>query len=185
MDEGLGAAPEVCNNLDDNCNAVVDEGFDADNDGFTSCDAPVADCNDGDMAIFPGAVEVCDGIDNDCDGATDEDFDVDGDTFTTCTTPVADCNDNNVNVFPGADEECNLVDDDCDTITDEGYPVPIACGTGACAQAGQEVCVNGASTSDCTPLSPADEDTCGDGIDNDCDGVTDNGPDEVRAALQR
>jgi hypothetical protein len=31
-----------------------------------------SDCDDGDVAIYPGASEVCDAADNDCDGLTDE-----------------------------------------------------------------------------------------------------------------
>ena len=40
---------------------------DADNDGFPASE----DCNDGDAAVFPGAVEQCNGIDDDCDGVVD------------------------------------------------------------------------------------------------------------------
>ena len=32
----------------------------------------VADCNDGNNKIYPGASEICDGADNDCDDQTDE-----------------------------------------------------------------------------------------------------------------
>jgi uncharacterized protein (TIGR03382 family) len=76
-------ALEVCDGLDNDCNAVVDDlpgspSFyrDADGDGFG--DVPVldcvdgvlddGDCDDGDATVFPGAPEGCDQIDNDCDG---------------------------------------------------------------------------------------------------------------------
>jgi len=43
---------------------------DADGDGFSSC---AGDCDDHDLAAFPGAGEICeDGSDNDCDGLVDE-----------------------------------------------------------------------------------------------------------------
>ncbi len=61
--------PEACNGEDDNCDGQVDEGYDEDNDGFTTCGG---DCNDANPAVKPTATETCDSIDNDCDGLTDE-----------------------------------------------------------------------------------------------------------------
>ncbi|MEW6441951.1 MAG: PKD domain-containing protein [bacterium] len=62
-------AAETCNGIDDNCDAEVDEGFDEDGDGYTSCQG---DCADDDPATHPGTAESCDdGEDNDCDGLVD------------------------------------------------------------------------------------------------------------------
>ncbi|MGH9750563.1 MAG: MopE-related protein [Candidatus Polarisedimenticolia bacterium] len=54
---------------------------DGDGDGFSIC---LADCDDSDPAINPGAAEVCNGRDDDCDGSIDEGFDPDGDGFADC-----------------------------------------------------------------------------------------------------
>jgi hypothetical protein len=56
---------EVCDGLDNDCDAAVDEGLssDADGDGpFTppSCAAPRDDCDDADPSVHPGAPEACD-----------------------------------------------------------------------------------------------------------------------------
>ncbi len=103
-------ATEVCNDIDDDCNTLVDDGLsfdtwyaDADDDGYgdagvseSTCDgAPTGfvgddtDCDDTDENVNPGATEVCaNAIDDDCDGSTDEDctlytfyFDADEDTY--------------------------------------------------------------------------------------------------------
>jgi hypothetical protein len=103
-------APEVCDDLDNDCDTVVDEDptdgeiWYADSDGdaagdpdtaVLACDAPAGhvtddtDCDDGDANVHPGATELCNAVDDDCDGATDEDAadathwyaDEDGDGF--------------------------------------------------------------------------------------------------------
>ena len=102
-------AEEVCDERDNDCDGVVDEGVttrfydDADADGFGDADLPVdacalpddgalvaGDCDPTDGEVFPGSQELCDGVDNDCDGEADgEDAldttpwfaDADGDSF--------------------------------------------------------------------------------------------------------
>ncbi len=75
---------ELCNGVDDNCNGLVDEGSDADSDGFTFCGGGVealVDCAPKDptahpadpAAGIPAATEECDGKDNDCNGVIDDD----------------------------------------------------------------------------------------------------------------
>ncbi len=114
-------ATETCNGRDDDCDGSVDEGFDVDDDGFTSCNG---DCDDADPAINPNAEEICDGVDNDCNNFVDEGFDLDGDGFTTCG---GDCNDDASSINPAAEEVCDGVDNNCDGQVDEGNVC--SCGT--------------------------------------------------------
>lgn len=65
---------ERCDLKDNNCDGVMDEGFDADGDGFSACAAPQPDCDDDQASTFPGAVERCDGQDQNCDGSLDDEY---------------------------------------------------------------------------------------------------------------
>jgi hypothetical protein len=122
-------AAETCNSIDDNCNGQMDEGFDSDGDGFTSCGG---DCNDSNSSINPGAAEVCNGIDDNCNGQMDEGVtttfyrDADGDGYgdplnstEACTLPSgyvansSDCDDSSTSINPLAAETCNGIDDNC------------------------------------------------------------------------
>ncbi len=83
----------------------------------------------------------------------------------------SDCDDGDEDVNPGADDVCDGVDNDCDDETDEGF-VAEECGVGACASV--STCVEGDETA-CTPGDAADSDGTCDGIDDNCDGETDEG----------
>ena len=152
-------ALEICDGLDNDCDAAPDE--DGDGDGSGPCDN---DCDDADPSAFPGAIEICDGIDNDCDGTLPADeLDMDGDNIFDCE----DCDDTNPSIFPGnteicddgVDANCNgddgtgadLIDDDGDTFTD----------------------CEGDCDDDDPAIFPLSPELMIDEIDNDCDGLFD------------
>ncbi|HEY3450790.1 MAG TPA: choice-of-anchor V domain-containing protein [Myxococcales bacterium] len=92
-------------------------------------------------------------------------------------------------VLPAAAETCsNNLDDNCNGTADEGCPVIIctagqtqSCYTGASAtkgvgtcKAGAQTCSNNAWGACSGQVLPVPE-ICGDGLDNDCDGIPDDG----------
>ncbi len=140
-DNEAGAYPgatEICDGKDNNCDAVVDNGFE--NLG-SSCSVGVGQCNrdgvyqcsadglDTVCKVEPGvpAAEICDGQDNDCDGSTDEDFNL----GTSCVEGTGACEARGVLICSQAGgttcsvtsgqpavEICNGIDDDCDGVVD-------------------------------------------------------------------
>lgn len=99
--------------------------------------------------------------------------DVDGDLYTEET----DCNDYNENINPEAVEECDGIDNDCDGTVDEECDVCVDDdGDGFYAQEG---CLTAVDCDDSDFLiNPTATELC-DGLDNNCDGFTDEGFDHM------
>ncbi|HUS63361.1 MAG TPA: putative metal-binding motif-containing protein, partial [Kofleriaceae bacterium] len=75
-------APDPCDGVDNDCDGMIDPGFDNDEDGYSSCGG---DCRDNDPSSHPDGVEVIDGLDNDCDDIADnhtDQYDDDGDGYS-------------------------------------------------------------------------------------------------------
>jgi len=156
---------------------------DADKDGYPAAE----DCNDNDGAVNPGAAEVCDGIDNNCDQVIDAGCNCTNGAEQPCGTDVGECQRGTLTCVDGqwgacegevgpATEVCNGLDDNCDgTIDDNPVDAGGACtsGTGACEAEGTAVCNAGVLECNAVPGDPTQE-VC-DGLDNDCDGLVDNG----------
>ncbi|HKQ96367.1 MAG TPA: putative metal-binding motif-containing protein, partial [Candidatus Polarisedimenticolia bacterium] len=169
-------AVEACNNLDDDCDAQVDEALGSLTCGVGACQTSVTACINGTPQTctpLNPTPETCNNVDDDCDGAIDDDLGTIDCGVGACQRSANAC----VNGSPGVctpgsptTETCNNVDDDCDGSTDEELGT-ISCGVGAC-QTSVNACVNG-GPGVCTPGSPTNE-TCNN-IDDNCDGQIDNG----------
>jgi len=129
-------ADELCDGIDNNCNNLVDEGFnDNDSDGLKDCvdadddndgDPDDTDCASLDPDIHVGAGEKCNGLDDDCNGAVDEGLGLLACGLGECEHSVEACADGQLqfcNPYEGAGpEECDGLDNNCDGEIDEGFP---------------------------------------------------------------
>ncbi|MFK7985035.1 MAG: MopE-related protein [Sandaracinaceae bacterium] len=163
---------EICNGLDDDCDATTDEGF--------NLDADIANCGRcGRVCSFPNATPQCTTGTCGFNPATDCDAgfsDRDGIQLNGCEfecTPTAD-----------PTEICDGIDNDCDgrvdgATTDSGggcNEAPGGTAMGLCTNTGTVTCVAGGLV--CVGAPQPTAETC-DGSDNDCDGMEDEDPVDV------
>ena len=186
----------TCDGLDNDCDGDVDEDVLAPpalclGEGVCAGTAPRCGGDEGWRCPYPDTFEadneqVCDGLDNDCDGTADEDVLPPDDACLTagvCAAVAISCGgdegwrcDYPDGYQPGGELDCDGVDNDCDGFTDEDFDPPLAeRQLGVCAGATQ-VCAGegGWAEPDYSGLPDYEEveQSC-DGLDNDCDGVTD------------
>jgi len=154
-------APDLGVGVDWDCDGTVEGLPDTDGDGY----GDAYDCDPQDPAVRPGAVELANGIDDDCDGTVDEGtewYDDDGDGWSE---QDGDCHDGDPAVAPGTAELADWIDNDCDGDVDEGTDHFDDDGDGYTESGGD--CDDTSAT-----IGPQVAEVTGNGVDDDCDGVS-------------
>ena len=188
----INPTAEACNNIDDNCNGVIDDG--AQGSGVSCGQSNSFPCAFGTVQCQAGALlcvgnvdpqpETCDGADNDCNGVIDNGAAGVGtqcgqSNVGACTFGTFQCQAGGL-VCVGAvnptPETCDGLDNDCNGVVDNS-PVGVGtqCGTsnvGIC-KFGTNQCQNGALV--CMGAVNPTAETCN-SLDDNCDGTVDNNP---------
>ena len=131
MNPGLA---EVCNDIDDNCDGLVDEGLSvacyegpAGTENVGQCRAGMSHCIRGIQTACTGQIrpipEACNGLDDDCDGQLDEQMPDQTCGLGVCRVTTPYCVGNQPQLCqpsPTSSQEiCNGLDDNCNGLVDE------------------------------------------------------------------
>ena len=155
--------PETCNNVDDNCSGVTDEGLDqcCSKEDMQKCGVDKGICLVGSRTCIVAA--------GDAKGMWGPCEDADGVPVIEVGTQAETCDDR--------DEDCDGRTDEDFEVARRGRPLPCVQGVGICQREGIKVC-NAAQNGVVCDAEPADDDAqveaC-DALDNDCDGLLDEG----------
>jgi hypothetical protein len=190
-DACVPTSTEICDNIDNDCNGMIDDDpaqvGDECGDPDPPCSLGVYECNAGllECTGVEPTPESCDDIDNNCNGTVDEGDPEGGGTCGSdlgeCVAGVFRCQGGDLVCIgsigtPGMDPEtCDGQDDDCDGTFDEGIVLG-SCGLtdeGECTL-GTEQCSGGGIV--CIGATYPTFEIC-DNFDQDCDGNDTNGYD--------
>ena len=179
-DPKLGAGAESCDGKDNDCNGATDDGLGVTTCGLGVCVHTVENCKNGAPQVCDPLVgssnEICDGKDNDCDGSSDDGLGTTTCGLGVCLHTVDNCKNGSpqvCNPMEGASNEtCDSKDNNCNGSIDEGLG-STTCGQGICLHSVNN-CKNGVVQT-CNPMEGAKAEQCGNSLDDDCDGSTDEG----------